>query len=226
MIHLNDSLLIGKGRDRACYQHPENPGQCIKVALRPEKQSNREKAYFRYLKRQQADLSRLSQHLGTVETDFGVGHIYELQRENNSSLSPTLKQAIEDNLLDKQDVEQLVHQFENHLKINNICAYDLSPSNLIICKESENTIYLKLIDGVGFANSLLVHFPIKKYSDYILNNALTRLKNRVDKAFHYKALGQKPPKKQRKTQKQKLIERVLISLVLFIVTLSIAYQVI
>jgi hypothetical protein len=45
-LELDSTLFIAKGRDRACYRHPLEPSLCIKVALRPEKQSVREKAYF------------------------------------------------------------------------------------------------------------------------------------------------------------------------------------
>lgn len=210
MIQLNDSLLIGKGRDRACYQHPEHPEQCIKVALRKEKQSKREQVYFNYLRKKNCNLNMFSQHLGTIQTNLGTGHLYELFREKNGQLSPTLKEAIETDLIDKEQTTKLIVHLEEHLIKYGVCAYDLSPSNLILVKDVQDNTYLKLIDGIGVANSLLVYFPIKAYTNKVLKTALKRLHGKVNKAFHYKNLGIKPPKKERKSRYRKVIERIIL----------------
>ena len=32
-LHLDESLLIGAGSHRKCYQHPSNPALCIKITI-------------------------------------------------------------------------------------------------------------------------------------------------------------------------------------------------
>lgn len=31
IIYLNKSLIIGKGKNRTVYSHPDNPDQCLKI---------------------------------------------------------------------------------------------------------------------------------------------------------------------------------------------------
>ena len=40
MIELQPEAMVGKGRDRECYVHPENPDRCFKeVDLRGEEET-------------------------------------------------------------------------------------------------------------------------------------------------------------------------------------------
>lgn len=50
-INLSDNLIVGKGRDRVCYEHPNNANLCIKISITNDKQSKREVSYFKFLKK-------------------------------------------------------------------------------------------------------------------------------------------------------------------------------
>lgn len=49
ILNLKNACLIGEGRDRLCYEYPKNHDSCIKIPKRPEKQTRREKLYFKWL---------------------------------------------------------------------------------------------------------------------------------------------------------------------------------
>ena len=151
MLILDKSLLIGTGRDRACYQHPTNPSLCIKVALTAEKQSIRERNYLNFLKKKNRDLTYISQYIGTLDTNLGKGHVFELARDENDNIAPTLNTAIQNKQIEFNEVEELVNQLKTYLYTQNICAYDLSPNNIVVVKKSNSECSLKIIDGIGIS---------------------------------------------------------------------------
>lgn len=146
-LQLSDTLLLGKGRDRACYRHPDNDDMCIKVALRPEKQTRREKAYFRYLKQQGRDLSLLTPYLGTINTNLGPGALYPRVYNADGSESYNLTEAIRKNLLDDNTIDTGIRTLKQYLLDNCICVRDISPSN-IMCRRTEKKIVFIIVDGV------------------------------------------------------------------------------
>lgn len=148
MLELNPSLLIGKGRDRACYQHPGNKNLCIKVALRPEKQTRREIAYFRFLHRRKKDLSYLALFRGLENTNLGPGAAFDLIRNVDGKVSLTLRQAIEAHQISEPALTELVNELRDYLYGEVICVRDLSPNNLMLQIGAERQ-KLMIIDGVS-----------------------------------------------------------------------------
>lgn len=150
-IQLDSTMLIGKGRDRVCYIHPADDSLCIKVAINREKQSRREKRYLNFLKKRGKDLSLLSDYKGVTKTNLGVGHIFELARDDKGNVAPSLKTAIQNKLISENEVEQLILKIEAYITEQSICAYDLSPNNIVVLMKDHKNINCKIIDGVGVA---------------------------------------------------------------------------
>ena len=148
MLELNPALLIGKGRDRACYQHPDNEDLCIKVALRSEKQTRREIAYFRFLQRHNKDLSHLALFRGMENTNLGPGAAFDLIRNDDGQVSMTLRQAIEARQISEPELTALIAELRDYLYSEVICVRDLSPNNLMLQIGAERQT-LMIIDGVS-----------------------------------------------------------------------------
>lgn len=148
MLELSDDLLVGTGRDRACYQHPQNPDLCIKVALRPEKQTYREMVYFSLLTRKGKDMSHLALFRGLTATNLGKGAMFDLVRDSNGEISPTLRQAIASGRISTQALMPLVNELRDYLYRELICIRDLSPNNLML-QTSASGQRLIVIDGVS-----------------------------------------------------------------------------
>ncbi len=146
-VQLSESMLLGKGRDRACYRHPDKDDMCIKVALRPEKQTRREKAYFRYLQQKGRDLSLLTPYLGTIDTNLGPGALYPRVLNEDGSESFNLTEAIRRHLLADESIDSGVLRLKHYLLDNCICVRDISPSN-IMCRRTEQGISFIIVDGV------------------------------------------------------------------------------
>ena len=99
IIELSDDLIIGKGRDRICYEHPYNKNLCIKISINSNKQSKREVSYFKFLTQKQVDLSKISIFQGYVITNLGKGYTFDLIRDKNGNVSKTLRECLESKAL-------------------------------------------------------------------------------------------------------------------------------
>lgn len=172
-------MLIGKGRDRACYVHPENPSLCIKVAIKKEKQSKREKRYLSYLKRKGRELSCFSQYLGSVGTNLGKGYVFELARDSEGNIAFTLKKAMEQRLLNRKEIMSLILEIEKNIIEQNICVYDLTPNNVAVFRGQDNEIHYIIIDGLGVSNlnplSTRLSFLIRRSQKH----SLTKFKKKI-----------------------------------------------
>lgn len=177
IIQLTSQLIIGKGRDRICYEHPLIDDICIKLSIKGNKQSNREVRYFTFLKDRGADLSSISIFLGKIETNLGKGYSFELIRDEDGSVSRTLRQALESKYISIQDIQPKLAELKAYLIANKICVRDISPSN-ISCQKTSCGHNLVIIDGVSNAN---------------LNPLTIRLQSLVNKAIEkaWKGLDRK-----------------------------------
>jgi serine/threonine protein kinase len=151
LIQLSDDLIIGKGRDRICYEHPAIHEQCIKISIKSDKQSKREMRYFKFLKTKNTDLSKISTFLGKVKTDKGLGYAFDLIRDNDGKVSKTLLQSLDAGIFSIQDIRPQLIDLKKYLITNKICVRDISPSN-ISCQKTASSIKLFIIDGVSNAN--------------------------------------------------------------------------
>ena len=206
MLSLDESLLIGIGRDRACYQHPTTPSLCIKVALKAEKQSIRERNYLKFLKKKNRDLTYISQYMGTLDTNLGKGHVFELVRDEKNNIAPTLKTAIQNKHIECHEVEELVNQLKTYLYTQSICAYDLSPNNIVVVKNSNSKWSLKIIDGIGISqpNPFIIHF--KTLTHKVLDKSFKRLKRKIRTSYNSSTFCQtKRNETKRNTIKPRLL---------------------
>ena len=65
MLNLEGAYLIGKGYHRACYVHPNEPGQCIKVVYNGNgAEQVREKAYYKHLQNRAVSWNQLPKYFG------------------------------------------------------------------------------------------------------------------------------------------------------------------
>ncbi|WP_419812057.1 YrbL family protein [Bacterioplanoides sp.] len=147
-IILTDKLVIGKGRDRICYQHPSNPSLCIKISIRDNKQSVREARYFSYLYKTGSDARHLSCYRGTVETNVGTGYLFDLIADDSGDVSKTLTELLKNGEISDQEIKQPIQQLSDYLVHNRICVRDISPSNIVYQKTGSG-FELMIIDGVS-----------------------------------------------------------------------------
>jgi hypothetical protein len=178
LIQLSDDLIIGKGRDRICYEHPTIHEQCIKVSIKSDKQSKREVQYFRFLKRKSTDLSKVSTFLSTVKTDKGLGYTFDLIRDHDGQVSKTLLQCLDSNRFTLDDIRPQLFDLKKYLITNTICVRDISPSN-ISCQKTATSYNLFIIDGVSNANINPLTIRVQNLVSKKINKAWTSLDRKL-----------------------------------------------
>lgn len=183
MIELNNNLLIGTGRDRACYYHPQDPQLCIKVALRPEKQTYREKRYFRLLQKQKKDITLLALYRGTIETNLGLGALYDLIRDDNGHVSPTLTEAIRSKHINADQVKQLSAQLKDYLFSEVISVRDLSPNNVMI-QTHQGILRPVIVDGVSNPGVNPLNIRCAVLAKYFLRRSWTTFTSKLQRLLH------------------------------------------
>jgi hypothetical protein len=96
IVLLDESLVLGKGRNKVVYIHPDNPERCIKI--------NNEGTAFdhlyemRYRKTRELlhlpPSSLLTKYYGTVKTNYGDGFVFERVCDYDGITSKTIGELI------------------------------------------------------------------------------------------------------------------------------------
>jgi len=172
-ILLNDSDLIGKGSNRLVYAFPNDLSRCIKVpksGRRRHKHQEREVRFFKQLKKNQLPTDHISRYLGTVETNFGTGYIYDAIRDANDQISDKLKTMALNNRDRVPEYLQVMETIEDYLFDNLISFYEVNPSN-IVCRINDNgALEPFIVDGLGEK----VAIPIVNHSRRLRRHTMRR----------------------------------------------------
>ncbi|UCH40348.1 MAG: hypothetical protein JSU67_01185 [Gammaproteobacteria bacterium] len=158
-----DSEPFARGKERACFLHPLDPGKIIKISTGSEDtQSRREITFFEDLqKRGVSDFRHLPRYFGTVETNLGRGLVLELICDANGEISRSLQWYLE-NGIEISQAESLLGELKQYLLDNLIIFnHDLFSGNLLLQKKAGDSAKLIVIDGLGDVVSIgwLNYFP-------------------------------------------------------------------
>lgn len=170
---LKEKDFLSKGGERNCYIHPEDENKVIKIVHRNEKHNEQNKLeykYYEFLKKRDKPLAHLTKCFGFVDTNFGLGLIYERVKDYNNKPSKSFKVYLEEKLFTKAEENRLVDELKEYLFKYDILFIDVDLSN-VFCKEiSKDRYKLIIIDGLG-ARRLNWRF----YT-YLYSKAFTRYK--------------------------------------------------
>ena len=119
---------------------------------------------------------------GMCNTNLGIGEIVGKIPGKDSTLAPTLADAIRDELLSRSQSYELVNQILEKLLRDRVVVWDLNLNNFVLSDDGKEK-KLVLIDGFGERNFI----PIKKYFVWPMERSIEkrRLKiyNLIEKAF-------------------------------------------
>ena len=89
MLQINTDP-IGKGKERACFVHPDDPQKAIKIQIDDTSAQTRREIRF-YQKRQNRDgCPHIPNFYGLCETNLGQGIVVELIRDQDGEVSRPL----------------------------------------------------------------------------------------------------------------------------------------
>jgi hypothetical protein len=155
---------IGKGRERACYVHPEDPRLAIKMPMgEVSDQTERDlKFYGKLKKRGIKGIPHVPDFHGLCDTNLGRGIVVDLIRNYDGEISRPLNwylaQGVPIEEFD-QFLQELKQSFLQNLIIFN---HDMTIGNLLFQKTSTASARLVAIDGLGdvVAIDWLDRFPL------------------------------------------------------------------
>jgi hypothetical protein len=145
------SKTIGKGRERACFIHPEDPRLAIKIPYgKVHDQTLRDIKFYRGLKKRGIDsCAHIPRYHGLCETSLGRGLVVDLIRNYDGEISRPLNWYLAQGVpIEEFDnyLEEMRQSFLQNLIIFN---HDMNIGNLLVQKSSTSQAHLVAIDGLG-----------------------------------------------------------------------------
>lgn len=142
---------IGKGKERACFVHPDDPQKAIKISIGSvSKQSRREIKFYRRLKqRGGVNDPHVPRYYGLCETNLGRGIVVDLIRDQDGQISRPLNWYLAEGY-PIEDFEPYLHELKKSFLHNLIIFnHDMTVGNLLFQKVSATSARLVAIDGLG-----------------------------------------------------------------------------
>ncbi len=152
ILELETSLFLGKGRERACYIHPEDHKKVVKVVYRLDQKLNQnemEYKYIKYLHKNGVNFSHLTDCYGCINTNLGLGYIFDRVLDYDGKQSESFKFMVLNSLLSQDEELKLLEELKKYLFKNNIIFVDIALSNILCKKINQKSYKLILTDGIG-----------------------------------------------------------------------------
>jgi len=156
MLYLSEKEFLGQGIARKVYYHPGDKNKCIKISIDgiQDADTREELRYRRICKKTVEQSSLLTKYFGTIETNLGTGHVFELVRNYDGTVSETLESLL---LREKDDpkIHELLQEFKKTLFEEYVITQRISPWNLLIQHISEQESRIRLVDDIGMHRVLI-----------------------------------------------------------------------
>jgi len=192
MITLNDNLLLAKGSERACYNHPYDKTKLIKVLYHQKgknNQNNIEKKYYKILEEKEIRFTHISKYYGTVLTNLGEGLIFEKIVDYTGKISKSLRDVLKERKISICVENILLNELKSYLLEYNIIFADPTSVNVLCQEFSKNNYKLIIVDGLGakkdgikfklynFSNIYVRYKVLKQWNSFTLN--IERIKSKI-----------------------------------------------
>ena len=165
-LNLTEELFIGAGGHQATYIHPIDPSKCIKIAHDPNDGDVKKELRYRRICKDKLENSKLvTKYYGTVDTNKGLGHVFERVLDLNGQTSKDLKDFLPTGDLpdDKlQIIQNLLLDFKNDYLREKIAIVDTDITNFMVQEVSQNKYQMRIVDNIGTP----VAIPLVYYFDF------------------------------------------------------------
>lgn len=150
---LNDTQLLGRGHHKAAYRHPDDFGLCIKIPYEtPDYDLKRELLYRKVRKWRELPSSVLTEYYGTVDTNLGVGYVFERMMDCDGNPSISLQEFLNGKTLNAEQekfISELLRQLHRKELEEEIITSDTNPENFYIQQKEPGMYCLRIIDNIG-----------------------------------------------------------------------------
>ena len=184
MLKLDDRLLLFKGNVRYVYQHPDDPGKCIKITYNTKKKRSvqREIRYLQKYQSQGKPLDRLPKYYGRLQTNLGRGGVFDLIRDYDGTISKTLSHCVAQNheyRLTSGEITAELQAMCIYFVENDIIVCDPAPHNIVIHRPTASSFRFVIVDGIGnphffklgdYVSSIARKHILRKWKRYMEDN--------------------------------------------------------
>lgn len=185
MLYIEKNFLVGKGTNRECYVHPDDPNKCLKVTVSNDhKESWRETRYYRLLQKKEIDWQMLARFYGTVKTDMGDAMMCDLPRDYDGEISKTLYYYLStaENTKLINNPLPLLYRLHDYIIAERVIVKDLNFRNMLYQKLSPTDANLIIIDGIGNHEFI----PFSTYIDYFTLKKINKRWDVFEKSWRRK----------------------------------------
>jgi len=197
-VTLNNSYLIAKGSERACYINPNDNTKVIKIIYSKEshnEQNELEYIYMNYLKKKNKDLSFLTNCYGYVDTNIGKGLVFDRVLDFDLNPSQSFRFYIAKKLIPLDYQKKLLDDLQEYLEQNGILFIDTSLTNIFCQKYSDTEYRLIIVDGLG-AKRMGIKFwlyrNVEPYAKYKMKRQWKKLMKMYTADIKRVQLGKRP----------------------------------
>lgn len=193
LLSLKGYEPIAAGRRQFVYEHPSDPSVLVKV-MKPGKKQQRDRYrlrrildrirfgegftdFMRELREYLELRTRCPENdgrlplcavLGIVETDLGIGLLYERISNPDGSLAPALGDLVEAGKVEQQHLDDLTRHFEI-LREMRVVLSNFNMLNLVYQTHEDGTGHYVWIDSTGCKQKIPMRRWFKRLNDRKLN---------------------------------------------------------
>ena len=150
ILEIRQELFIGAGGHQATYIHPVDKTKCIKIPHTPDDGDVRKEMRYRKMCARKLENSRLvTEFFGTVETNLGLGYVFERVLDFNGKTSKDLKDFLPQTAPDTQTLQRIwtvLLNFKSDFLRENIAIVDTDITNFMVQEPAPGS---RIVDNIG-----------------------------------------------------------------------------
>ncbi len=192
-LHLQK--LLGRGGTRECWQHPLNDGLCVKVNLANRKNNSliyEIQVYERIKNLLPGLIAAVRPEL--ADTDKGPGLVSELIRDDDGTISPSLRECFERGD-DMKEILKPLNRIIKRLIVRDMFFFDLNTGNFAVqTVHGKKTVIMtdvKSLNRAGFKGFLHLERIFSPLARNIMFRRIRRLYKSLGLEFPYDDLCRK-----------------------------------
>ena len=166
-LTLTDDLFIGAGGHQATYIHPIDRSKCIKIPHDPNDGDVKKEMRYRRICSSKLENSELvTKYYGFVDTDKGLGHVFERVLDLNGETSKDLKDFLPQNIPPANEqliIRSMFKEFKTDFLRENIAIVDMDITNFMAQQVEPDKYKIRIVDNIGTP----VLIPLVYYFDFV-----------------------------------------------------------
>jgi len=179
VLKINEELFIGSGGHQATYVHPIDATKCIKIPHdKNDGDVRKEMRYRRICAGKLAKSKLVTEFFGTVETNLGLGYVFERVIDYDGKTSRDMKKFLPTSKPDAKTLQQIwtvLLNFKSDFLSENIAIVDTDIENFMVQETAPNFFRVRIVDNIGTP----VLIPLVYWFDFAAAWKAKRYWNRI-----------------------------------------------